>query len=121
MSDEQSFEQDALFNPPADPVAKNHLGPWARGSTTSRQAALDNYPHSGTQRRKVLDAITAAAERGCTRPELAMALHLPENSIRPRVVELLERGFVVETNRTRLTHTGSKASVLVANTDKGNT
>lgn len=96
----------------------NALGAFQRESETSRQAALDNYPRSGKQRHRVLLAIARAGEYGRTREELAAELHLPDNSVRPRVRELIEGGWVRATERTRTTVTRSKSEVL-ALTPKG--
>jgi hypothetical protein len=104
-------DQGALFG--GQPVGKPRLGPFVKGSETSRQAAIDNYPRSNTQRRRVLDAIVAAGEDGHTRDELSITLRLPINSVLPRVVELKRDGFVVESSKTRTTSTGSRATVLV--------
>lgn len=97
-------------------VDANALGAFAASSDTSRQAALDNYPRSGTQRRRVLEAIGQAGEWGRTRDELAHELGLSGNAIRPRVCELSDGGFVEESGRTRKTDLGSEAAVLVLTT-----
>jgi hypothetical protein len=107
-------EQDALFEAPRGGQGRKRLGPFQRHSETSRQAAIDNYPRTGTQRRAVLEAVSEAGHEGRTREELALGLRFPLNSVLPRVVELLDAGLVVETTRTRLTSTGSRAAVLVA-------
>jgi hypothetical protein len=97
---------------------ENQLGHFQRHSETSRKAAIDNYPRSGTQRWKVLTAIVGQGGVGFTRDELAAALGLAINSILPRVKELLDGEWIVETERERTTRQGSAASVLVA-TEKG--
>lgn len=96
------------------PFFRNALGPFQRGSETSRQAAFDNYPRSGTQRRRVLDAIRNAGDDGMTRDEVAGTLGLSSNSVRPRVKELLGAALIRESGKRRLTQTGSMAAVLVA-------
>ena len=99
-------------NPPSD-FDQLEFGPFVRDSETSRQAALDNYPRQGTQRRKVLAALERQPS-GMTREEIAVTLGLPDSSVRPRVVELIRGNWIQETPRTRRTSTGSKAAVLVA-------
>lgn len=94
------------------------LGPYERSSGTSRQAAVDNFPRSGTQRARVLEFIAAAGPRGCTRDEVTAGLGLPDSSTDPRVWELLRGGFVEPTGETRETRAGSHADVLRA-TAKG--
>ena len=92
---------------------KNQFGPYSSGSETSRKAALDNYPRSGTQRWSVLCEISEQGQRGCTRDELAAFLKLPDSSTDARVWELKQGGFIEETTKTRKTQHGSEASVLV--------
>jgi DNA-binding MarR family transcriptional regulator len=98
------------------------LGPFARDSETSRQAAIANYPKQGTQRWRIIDYIgrrpAEGRGSGATRNELSYVLDLSENSIRPRVRELVEGGWIEETERTRLTDMGRDATVLVL-TDRG--
>jgi hypothetical protein len=71
---------------------------------TTRAAAAAVLPRSGTQRRKVYDAILDAAERGyggATDLELTRATGLGGNSVRPRRLELVEAGLVVDTGHRR--------------------
>jgi hypothetical protein len=105
---------DAIEDP-----AENRVGPSTPGSDTSRRAALDNYPRSGSQRHRVLVAIGRAGHHGRTRDELATELGLPDSGTDARVWELLQGKFVKELDSvTRKTRAGSQASVLVL-TDKG--
>jgi len=90
---------------------------YVRGSETSLAAAIDNLPRAGTQRRVVYDWIARYSEfpyDGITRDELEAVSGLTGNTIRPRVRELEEEGFIEETDRTRKTRSGSMATVLVA-------
>lgn len=109
-------EMRSRFAPPTP--SANQLGGFPAGSETARKAAIDNYPRSGNQRHRVLMAIAGAGERGRTREELAADLRLPDNSVRPRVRELIEGGWVRATERTRPTGTGSQSEVL-ALSEKG--
>lgn len=71
---------------------------------TTRAAAAAVLPRSGTQRRKVYDAILDAAGRGyggATDLELTRATGLGGNSVRPRRLELVEAGLVVDTGHRR--------------------
>lgn len=88
------------------------LGPFTPDSETSRQAALQNYPRSGTQRWKVLTTIVASGGR--TRDQLAEQLHLPDSSVDARVWELKQGGFVEESGRKERTRAAAEATVLVA-------
>lgn len=96
------------------------MGAFVKDSETSRKAALDNYPKSGSQRKAVLLEIAKAGDHGRTREELSTRLQLDDNSVRPRVVELMVGDFVRETERARPTRTGSDAAVVVL-TAKGMT
>jgi hypothetical protein len=100
------------------------LGPFAKDSETSRQAAIDNYPRKGSQREKILTVFAAqipktdgdgglTTERhGYTRDDLERLTNLSGNAIRPRVKELLDGGYLEETEETRPTRAGSAATVL---------
>jgi hypothetical protein len=98
-------------------VAENRLGGFVRDSATSRKAALANYPRSGSQRARILSRLRILEDEGATRDELAEWFGMSPNSVRPRVAELIEGGWVMETDRTRKTAMGNDAAVLVA-TDK---
>lgn len=115
-------EQPELMDP-----EQHELGPFQAGSETSRQAALDNYPRAGTQRWRILQDLRRVGTSGRTRQELAHLLDLSENTIRPRIVELMEGGWVNARTEdgpdggrlvTRKTKDGSLAEVLVL-TERG--
>jgi hypothetical protein len=74
---------------------------------TSVKAAAAAWPRSGTQRRRVLDAILDATRRGhggATDPELQRHLDMSPNTERPRRLELVEQGFVADSGATRQHH-----------------
>lgn len=85
---------------------------------TSRKAALNAYPRTGTQRARVLALLRVKGTAGMTRWEIEHAMGLSGNSIHPRVLELIAGGFAAETDRTRKTPSGNDAAVVVA-TEKG--
>lgn len=106
-------------------LTDSQLGPFAKDSETSRQAAIDNYPRQGGQRHKILLTFAAQIEKwdaekeqttgerhGYTRDDLERLTHLSGNAVRPRVKELLEGGYLEESDETRPTRAGSEASVL---------
>jgi hypothetical protein len=92
--------QGSLFAPAAEPEAirraaadpniamANHAYVRADARPTSAAAAVEALPRSGTQRAKVLEAIREAGLDGLTDQEIAVALGLAENSVRPRRKEL---------------------------------
>jgi hypothetical protein len=79
---------------------------------TSRKAAFAVYPRSGTQRSRVLLSLAHRVVGGMTREELEEHLGLGGNSVHPRVLELIEGGWVYETPDRRLTRAGHEAVVL---------
>lgn len=103
--------------PLPDPT-RNKLGPFSRNSKTSKKAAFDNMPRSGSQRRRVLEAIENNGLFGYTRHELSKDLKILDSAADARVWELLQVGWVVETERTRPTSSGSQAAVLILS-DRG--
>lgn len=109
--------QDFLIAVPDDADVSadgDALGPFG-ASDTSRYAALANYPRSGAQRRRVLDAIIAAravGQIGLTRDELSHALNLADSSVDARVWELLRGGFVEVSGVRRRTRTNQLADVV---------
>lgn len=96
--------------PLSDP-SERELGPFVKDSSTSRNAALDNWPRQGTQRWRIINAM-ASAEGGMTRDDLEQKLGLSHQTCGPRVKELIEGGWAYETDRERKTVTGSAAKVL---------
>jgi len=98
-------------------VRQNRLGRWHSGSAaTARKAALDNFPTSGKQRHRVLLAVHAAGARGATSDEISAAHRIRLYSVKPRLIELREGGWV-EAAGERPSETGSMVQVFVA-TDK---
>lgn len=78
---------------------------------TSRGAALDNYPRSGTQKRRVLDELYRRGSRGATYPELQQALGI--GSAQQRLSDLKKDGWVEPNGLERRTPRGSMADVYV--------
>jgi hypothetical protein len=76
---------------------------------TSQQAAKLNFPRSGNQRRRVLEALVARGSRGATFEELVVDTGI--ESAAKRLTELVQGGWVFQTEATRPTHTGSPATV----------
>jgi hypothetical protein len=97
-------------------IEARKLGPFVTRSATSRKAALDNYPRQGSQRDRIVRALRTSVS---TREELSLRLNLSENTIRPRVKELLDGGWIEPMTRdgepvTHKTTRGSDAVVLKA-------
>lgn len=87
---------------------------------TARAAALAALPTAGQNRRRVLDAIAGSGVHlpGMTDREIAEATGLPENSVRPRRVELVEGGWI-EDSGGRRDHGGRTPWAVWKLTDKG--
>lgn len=91
----------------ADPPAQMH-------SDTSRDAAEAIRPEAANLRAKVYAAICNAGRDGLTDEEGIERTGLPPSTYRPRRVELVTGGMVVDSGRTRKTASGRKAGVWVA-------
>jgi predicted ArsR family transcriptional regulator len=96
------------------------------GSATMRSAAAAARPLSGAARRKVYDALRRfPVDGGLTDEELVNVTGLNPSTVRPRRVELVERGLVEAIEgRTRPTRAGRAAQVwraapLEANDQEG--
>lgn len=81
---------------------------------TSRLAALRAAPRAGTLRRKVLQLIVSAGEDGATDDEISQWLHKSPNSTRPRRVELVEGGWIVDNGLRRDSAYGNPSIAWVA-------
>ena len=98
-------------------VDGNRLGGFARDSETSRKAALENFPRSGSQRRRVLLIVVRAGHAGRTSDEIADRYEINLYSVKPRLLELRRGGWVRRTGERRTTggsKTGSDVYVPTA-------
>ena len=71
---------------------------------TSRAAALGVLPRTGTQRRRVYDYLVRQGDLGASDYELQHWLEMDGNTERPRRVELVNAGLVVDSGRTVAIH-----------------
>ena len=85
---------------------------------TQRLAALRVMPHTGTARRRVLDAILLATRDGMTDEEIQDMLAMNPSTQRPRRVELVEGGWIEDSGARRPTRSGMDA-VVWRGTEKG--
>lgn len=101
---------------PAIVYGLGHLPPlpYVAGSETSKAAAESMRKCAAFQRGQVYDAICDAGVHGLTREEIEAETGLPGNSVRPRVVELIEGGMIKSADEKRRTASGRRAEVLVA-------
>jgi hypothetical protein len=93
---------------------ENRVGKFSKKSLASKKSALAILPSTGTQRRNVYDFIKV--HPGTFREHIANCLEISENSVRPRVAELLEGGWIVVGGRQ--THRGQMVEKLYVNAQK---
>ena len=93
---------------PSEPSA-----PFVRQSPESRKAAREIEPLRSRLRREVLRCIAAADGRGLTDEEIATTLGMPQNTARPRRIELVAATLVADSGRRRPTASGCAAAVWV--------
>lgn len=100
--------QGALFDlgHPDMPPAQQH-------SATSRDAAEKICGEAANLRAKVLAYIQGCGIDGATDEEGIDATGLPASTYRPRRVELVQAGLVMDSGRERPTRSGRKATVWV--------
>lgn len=104
-------DQLTLSDPDVNTLGAFH-GPEAGAPDTSRVAAIDVYPRTGTQRRAVLDYIAHCGEKGATDGEIRMATGV--RRARTRRHELVDGGWVEDARQQRkLVDTENLAEVWV--------
>lgn len=84
------------------------------GTRTSRAAALDIDNSRYRQCDQIHAAVLGSALAGMTREEIQKATGLSGDTVRPRVLELLEAGRLVNAGELRRTSSGRMAEVLLA-------
>ena len=108
------MKQRSLFGGPFE-RDDNHEEtlPYEPSSATSKAAAAAMPRESAdSQRRMVFNFIDSQGLRGACRFEIEEALDLRNQSLCPRVLELIKQGRVYESTETRETPRGRKAAVL---------
>lgn len=88
---------------------------YQKQSKTSKAAAIAALTGCGTLRDQVHAAISDAGSTGLTDEELATMMGRPQNSVRPRRIELVQAtpAKVADSGRTRKTASGCEATVWV--------
>ena len=87
------------------------MPPFQRHSETSRAAAAAIYGKTGSSRRAVYDWLRSRGELGGTDEEICAWTGLSSSTVRPRRVELVRDGLVVESDARRRTQSGRWATV----------
>ncbi len=93
--------------------------PHVRGSETSWNAARLMDEKLNAWQDRVYRLIWVRGDRGATDEELIDALKASPSTIRPRRVELREKGLIVDSGKTRATRSGRKAVVWIAKQNQG--
>lgn len=86
--------------------------PHIKSRPTSRAAALACMEGAPNKRTRVLAYILLQKGRGATDEEISLALHMPDNTTRPRRWELAQLGLITRKG-TRQTLSGQQADVWV--------
>jgi hypothetical protein len=85
------------------------------GATTSKAAAAAIALSAHSLREAIYTFLSNRRGQGATDEEIQLALGMHANTQRPRRVELVERGIVVDSGRTRPTRSGRRAVVWTIN------
>jgi len=80
-------------------------------SATSAEAAERAEPRAGTDQALILAALRFAGDYGGTDEEMQNALGMNPSTQRPRRIELVSVGLVVDSGETRPTRSGRRAVV----------
>jgi hypothetical protein len=105
--DDQLRELEVLRDPDEARAAPAHT----RAADTEREAAALIAPRAGTWRRRVLEAVGRAGERGLTDWELHQALGGNLYTVAPRRKELTDDGWLFDCGERRMTNNGRRAIV----------
>lgn len=97
-----------LAAPPSSPKVREDARP------TSREAAAKVAPGVTTQRGRVLRVLVDAADQGATDEQISERLGMALNTVRPRRLELVEQGYVIDSGDTAPTASGSSAVLWIA-------
>jgi hypothetical protein len=117
-------EQAALFDAPigkpgqrsgllADPASNSRGLVHEHSTDTERKAAALVAPRTGTLRARILEKLEIAGADGRTGYELQSELGDLLYSIAPRLTELRDAGWIVDSERRRETPSGADAIVWV--------
>jgi hypothetical protein len=80
---------------------------------TAREKLAEPPRYEGASRDQVLQYITQCGTFGATDEEVQVQIPMPANTQRPRRIELVRRGLVVDSGRTRRTASGVAAVVWI--------
>jgi hypothetical protein len=92
--------------------------PYQRHSQTSLDAARE-LQNKTTKKALVFKEIVCRGKEGATDEEIMMDLGMSPNTERPRRVELVREGFIVDSGRTRKTRANRDAVVWICSPAPG--
>ena len=87
------------------------LPAYQRHSATSRAAAVEAYYDVGRLQQQVLDCLRQWGDVGGTDEEIQRALDMNPNTERPRRIELVRKGLVMDSGLRRKTQSKRMATV----------
>jgi hypothetical protein len=87
--------------------------PHQRHSETSLEAAEGARKRINRLQQEVLGFVAAAGPEGATDDEMQIGLRMNPSTQRPRRVELVQKGFIMDSERRRPTRTGRRAVVWI--------
>jgi transcription initiation factor IIE alpha subunit len=85
--------------------------PYQTHSATSHAAAREIKPKAATRRQKVYAYLADRGAAGATDEEIQIALEMNPSTQRPRRIELIRLGRVIDSGERRETTSGRKATV----------
>lgn len=86
---------------------------YQRHSSTSKAAAASIVGSLNAQQSRVQAALAKAGLHGMTDQEMQRSLGMAENTQRPRRIELMDRGLVIDSGRKRKTISKRNATVWI--------
>lgn len=87
--------------------------PYQKHSETSRAAAEAIKPGLNALQQKVLNIIRLEPSWGATDEEIQMMANMNPSTQRPRRIELMNKGLIRDSGKTRATKSGRRAVVWV--------
>jgi hypothetical protein len=89
--------------------------PFQRHSETSLRAAGEITPYLSNLQQRVYDMLLQCGPLGATDEDMQRFLNMNPSSQRPRRIELVAKGLVIDTGKTRKTRAGRQATVWKVN------
>lgn len=88
-----------------------------KATSTQKEAARSFYPKSGTIQHKIYELITEHG--GLTDEQIEQMLHLKHQSASAARNVLMNKGWVINSGRTRRNQNGNRAIIWIPNPERG--